>query len=101
MSLVTMRKGHIKMVYDIRNEIFNNREDFLDYFEQNDSDESRKAILKTSRLCYWYCYLIEDKPEVASAITEEPYKSLYDKYVKLVSDVKLANNSLILAVKEG
>lgn len=60
--------------------------DNMKFFEENDSPENRAIILKTDKLRYWYCYLIEDRPEIAAAIEKDPYKSLYHSYLDLTGD---------------
>jgi len=50
---------------------------FVEYFRKSDSANSRKILLKTNRLRYWYCLYIDDTPEVHNAIDEDVWKAYY------------------------
>lgn len=67
----------------MHNILFNSEADFIKFFnnEKNNTAGNRKAILKTSRLCYWYCRYILDLKDVRTGINTSEYAYLYCKYV--------------------
>ena len=64
---------------------------FVEYFRKSDSANSRKMLLKTNRLRYWYCMYIDDTPEVHNAIDEDVWKAYY---CRAVADRQKMYNSL-------
>lgn len=72
--------GQREMATSMYDKMFDDRETFVKYFRENDTKENREAMLKTSRLCLWYCRFIEDMPEIRSGITESEHAFIYCTY---------------------
>lgn len=47
----------------------------------NDTKANREALLKTSKLCYWYCRYVKNSAEVRKGITESSHAYWYCRYV--------------------
>lgn len=73
-------------------QMFSNWEDFIGFFTDNnganDTKENRRAILRTPKLCYWYCKHITDNPEVRSGITDSAYSYAYCGFISDKDDVR-------------
>lgn len=66
-------------------QMFDDEEAFVKFFGENDSEENRKALLKTSKLCCWYCINIKDRTKVRECITESEWAYRYCKWIYFAS----------------
>lgn len=59
------------MPESIIDSLFDDRAAFEEYFRHHDTQANRKALLKTSKLCYWYSFVIKIDPEVVARVDNQ------------------------------